>query len=365
MHRSLLRAALCAAGAICLCSAATAGTLVPIPPYPGSTTTVIRGINDNDVITGTYTTQDGVTHGFVGTLDGNYTSFDHPNGQTIPEAISNDGYITGLGGFSDACGIQGCSFLRTPGGTINAITKNGVTLDGVAQGIIGHTKFVGQYNVLDENNHTLFYGYYGKGTKYRKGLTLPFNTTRTSPRGYNKAGTVTGFFLDLDNGSTRPGFVLKNGVATRVNYPDQNAFFTLLEDVNDKGMIVGAWGNQDGTIEQAVLYDFGKNAFSPISVPGAATSYANAINNAGVVAVSGDFTTSYIYCTRKACPLSQGAIAVPERWVSGVDVHSAICRNGCVGPLHKSSNKADAATIREAAGRDPVVRLELGPSRAR
>ena len=359
MHRSFLRAAVWAAGTVCLFSSATAGTLIPIPPFPGSTTTVIRGINDSDVITGTYTSQDGQTHGFVGTLDGNYTSFDHPNGGTIPDAISNDGYITGGSDYSDACPIQGCEFLRTPGGSINTITRKGAALDGVVQGIIGHTKFVGQYDVYDENNHVLIYGYYGKGTKYRKALTLPFNTTRTSPRGYNKAGTVTGYFLDLDHGSMRPGFVLKNGVATSVSYPDQNAFFTLLEDVNDNGMIVGAWENQDGSSEQAFLYDFANNAFSPISIPGATIAYANAINNAGVVAVSADFTTSYIYCVNKrGCPASPNAIEIPDRWIPA-RTHLAICRNGCTGPLHIPSNngKIGAAAIREAIGRDP----EFGP----
>jgi hypothetical protein len=367
MHRAFLSAAALAAGVVCLFSTASAGTLIPIPSFPGSTTTVIRGINDNNVITGTYTTSDGVIHGFVGTLDGNYTSFDHPNGQTTPEAINDDGYITGLANAPTAdCPVLGCTFLRAPDGSFQAITKDRVPLDGIAQGIIFNTKFVGQYSFLDQNRHLFFYGYYGMGTKYRAALTLPFNTNRTSPRGFNGRHTVTGYFVDLDHNSVRTGFVLKDGVSTAVNYPDPNAFATLLEDVNDKGVIVGAWATQDGSVEQPFVYDFDNNAFSLIPVPGAAVAYANAVNNAGVVAVT-DFTVSYIYCTRKStCPNTPHGFAIAERWTPATS-RSAFCRNACLEPLRTPARirKSDAAAVRDAVNHDPVLKLEFGPSRGR
>ena len=359
MKKSALKAVVAAAAVAWLISEAKAGTLIPVPSVPGSTATVIRGINDSNTITGSYTDPDGSVHGFVGTLDGNYAGFDFPWGTTIPEAISNDGYITGLSNYStNDCPYYGCEYLRKPDGSIAAITKDGVPLDGVAQGIIAKTKFVGQYSVF--NNGLSYFGYYGTGTQYRAALTLPFNTNRTSPRGYNKKGIVAGYFVDTDHGSLRTGFVLKKGTATAINYPDENAFSTYLESVNNRGLIAGAWSSQDGTVEQPFVFNFAKNAFSLISVPGAPVAFANAINNNGVVTVT-DFTVSYIYCLKKkGCPASPNAIEIPDRWIPA-RTRSVICRNGCTGPLHipASHGKMDIAAVREAIGRDP----EFGPLR--
>jgi hypothetical protein len=303
-------------------------------------------------------------HGFVGTLDGNYTSFDFPNGATSPNAINNDGYITGYASTStEECPAFGCEFIRAPNGSIEPITRHGVQLDGIAQGIIKNARFVGQYIIVGENGQLFYYGYYGKGAKYRAALTLPFNTTRTSPRGYNKNGTVTGYFLDLDNNNIHPGFVLKAGVATAVNYPDQKATYTLLEGVNDKGMIAGTWTSNDGSSEQAFLFDFDKNEFMPISIPGAMFSFAGGINNNDVVAVTDENGVSYIYCLKKrTCPLSSKATEILDHWIPAT-TRSAFCRDGCTGPLHIPANrkKMDAASIHNAIGRDP----EFGPLRHR
>jgi len=367
MQSSALRAAVVVVAVAYMICAANAGTLIPIPPVPGSTTTDIRAINDDNVITGDYTTPDGIEHGFVGTLDGDYTTFDFPNGNTSPTGINNDGYITGLANNStDDCPVYGCEYLRSPDGKIKAITKDGAVLDGVAQGIISHTRFVGQYTFFDQNDQLFYYGYYGKGTKYRTGLTLPFNTTRTQPRGYNKKGTVTGFFLDLNHSSLRTGFVLKDDVATAVNYPDNNATYTLLESVNDKGMIAGAWQNNGDTAGQAFLFDFAKNEFLPISVPGATVSFAGGINNVGVVAVSGDFSVSYIYCLKKkSCPLSPRAIETLDRWIPA-RTRAAICRHSCMEPMRTPARdrKIDVSAIRGAAGRDPEFRRTGGDPRS-
>jgi uncharacterized membrane protein len=357
MYKSVLNAVVTTTATIGLLSAATAGTLIPVPSVPGSAATVIRGINDNNVITGSVTDPRGTVYGFVGTLDGNYTYFDFPNGYTIPAAISDNGTITGHSeSLTSDCPYIGCEYLRKPDGSIAPITKDGAPLDGVAQGIIAKTKFVGEYFVFTGVLNS--YGYYGKGTQYRTALTLPFNAPRTSPRGYNTKGTVTGSFFDGDHPGLRPGFVLKKGTATAVNYPDEDASYTYLESVNDSGLIAGYWSSQDGNAGQPFLFNFAKNAFSPISIPGAQVASAYAINNNGVVAVT-DFTVSYIFCLKKKdCPASPNAIEIPDRWIPA-RTRSAVCRNGCAGPLHirASRGKIDVAAIREAIGHDP----EFGP----
>lgn len=66
------------AGVFALLSTTHAGVLVPLPKVPGSDNTYAIAINNNNVIAGRYVTADGLNHGFFGTLDGNYTTFDAP-----------------------------------------------------------------------------------------------------------------------------------------------------------------------------------------------------------------------------------------------------------------------------------------------
>ena len=66
----MIRPALAAAIlATMLAPPAWAGVLVPIAPVPRSVSMLVVGINDSNVVTGSYTTADGQRHGFVGTID--------------------------------------------------------------------------------------------------------------------------------------------------------------------------------------------------------------------------------------------------------------------------------------------------------
>ena len=109
-----------AAAALSLCTfSAWAGVLVPIPPVPGSTSTSIHTINNRNVIAGDYASSDGAIHGFIGTLDGNYTTFDALSGQTFVEGLNDQGYTTGLSEVpTEDCPYQGCEYLRKPDGTV-------------------------------------------------------------------------------------------------------------------------------------------------------------------------------------------------------------------------------------------------------
>jgi hypothetical protein len=333
--RSFRSAAAALGGLIFSLAAAQAGILVQVSAFPGSSATYIRAINDKNVITGYYMTGDGLPHGFVGTLNGQYTSFDASANGTMPLGIDNAGYITIGSNFSSDCPVSGCAFIRAPDGTISQVHKGKRMLDAVVQGITNGAHFVGDYAVDGTPNvNPTFYGFYGKRDHYRASLTLPFTTPQTRPRGVNRAGTVVGFYSDVDNG-TFPGFVLENGVATSIAYPDDNAWQVYLEAVNDSGLVAGSWVDFALTGEHAFLYDIQQNAFSPITVRHATYVLANSINNAGVVAISaGD--TSYIYCTNKsACPAhGAGAVELPDKWLVAPagSVRSVLCRNSCLTP---------------------------------
>src|SRR3569833_565403 len=128
--------------AVAVCSKANAAVYVPVIPVAGaqSGSTVVLGINDNNIIAGSYLTSDGVRHGFFGTLDGNYTTFDAGVTSTDARGIGNDGSITG-----DADDAQGniYPFERLPNGTVKAITFHGqMFTSGLAQGFNSKNYFV-------------------------------------------------------------------------------------------------------------------------------------------------------------------------------------------------------------------------------
>jgi len=368
--KKIVKTAIVIAGALAALSTAQGGTLVPVTPVPDSVAMTVEEINDNNVIAGFYESADGGEHGFVGPLNGTYTTFDFgTNNMTIVHGLNNDGYLTGsdtnVSGY-----IIGEEFSRRPNGDLSPVTKNGAPLDGFANGMTNHAKFVGDNWVIDVNGHLVIYGYYGKRDTYQADLVLPFNTDRTRPRGLNKSGEVVGYFHDLD----RPdefyfGFVLKDGVATEVGYPDPTTYYTYLFGLNNKGAIVGAWQDQDGTFEDAFLYDLAKNRFKPIDVPGATFVTATGINNAGLVAVTAD-TSAYIYCSKRNQPCPTGGratIEVPDRWIAAHsgNPRSVVCVDGCSRPpLHRSAGaRIDAAAFRAAMARDPSFRLDLARRR--
>lgn len=315
---------------------AETAVLVSVPNYPGAAATYIRAINDKSVITGYYMSEDGTAHGFVGTLDGNYTSFDaSPNG-TMPLGIDNAGYITIGSSYSADCPVSGCAYVRAPDGTVSQVRKGRHMLDSVVQGILDKDRFVGDYAIDGgaPNVNPSFFGFYGKGDRYRASIELPFVTTQTRPRGVNKAGTIVGFYSEMGNG-TFPGFVLQDGVATSVSYPDDNAWQVYLESINDQGMAVGSWVDFALTEEKAFLYDTAQNAFASIDVPRGKFVLANGINNKGVVALSTE-KASYIYCLKKStCPATGGdAVEVPTVWkaASSRNARPMLCRDRCLRP---------------------------------
>jgi hypothetical protein len=206
-------------------------------------------------------------------------------------------------------------------------------------------------------------GYYGKGDKYRSDLVLPFNAGQTTPRGINSAGTVVGLYVEYSS-TVAKGFIVSDGAAISVQYPDASAHATAFQGINRSGLISGSWGNSDRTANHAFLYDQSANAFSEIAVPNASMVFAYGINRGGVVAVEAD-GLPYIYCRRhKTCPLkpAQG-IDIPEKWIQApaANIRTVLCKNGCRGPLHESARvkPADVAAMRATMARDPDLRFEL------
>jgi hypothetical protein len=298
---------------LCLALAAPTGvvagkvTLIPVVTVPGSVSTAVFGINDDNVIVGSYVTSDGHEHGYFGTFDGNYTTFDVGNNGTEPRSIGNDGVIIGFSNSSQIGHEHSLqAFERLANGTIEPIKKRGAQVFGIIQGINNpRDEFVGDYAISDGDIE----GYYGIKGKYKASLTLPFDTTQTHPRGINGANAVVGAYNVT--AQTSSGFLLQDGNVSTVNFPDPSAVSTFLEGINDKGLATGIWEDEDSDIS-AFTWNTTSNAFTPIKVPNATLVEAFGVNKAGLVAVDSD-VGPFIYCpkAKSKCP-SNGQEAIEE-----------------------------------------------------
>lgn len=299
--RNLLPA-LAGIAAIASAAPAFAATLLPIVPVPGASQTLVSAINDKNVIAGTYVDQDGIKHGYAGTLDGDYATFDFGNGanNTVPLGIDTKGDVTGTSFASSDAICDSTPFERSKG-KVNAIKKGSQDMTGLAWGMDSKGDFVGYY--CDVTGFV--FGYQGKAGKYKKAVTISGTQLVTAPSGINASGLIVGWSADI-TGAVK-GFVLKGGTTSFVTYP--KATDTQLIGINDKGQATGEWTDSKG-VQHAFLYDTKKSKFTSLEPKDATTSVAGGINNDGLIALYAD-TGAFIYCPKK-CPKAGRAIADGE-----------------------------------------------------
>lgn len=311
MLDSILKAAIYASAAMLWLSPATPATLIPVVQAAGASSTTAYAINDDNIIAGSFIDNTG-THAFFGTIAGSYTAFDYKGPgvfKTEARGINDSGYITGYAASTKR--ILGYEWERDPAGNLTTITrsKNDIPLDGIAQQINNAGLFVGDWIAEKPPNNRS--AYEGKNGELSKTLDLPFGSSSNAARGVNNAGEAVGYFLD-NFGSAR-GFVLSDGAATQVDYPDRREVTTYLAAINDKGLATGYWGDKNNALH-AFKLDTVTNAFTPIRVPGKPTVVqAWGVNKAGLIALS-SFAGNFIYCPRKPakCPHANSAIEIAD-----------------------------------------------------
>lgn len=305
---------------------AQAATLVPVTPPPGATQTIVFGINKHAVIAGAYIDANGATHGFVGPLNGTYTTFDYNNSTaTTPRAIDDEGNVTGFA--SEAGFTVGAEFLREAGGDIIPIQKDGVQMDGVAQGIIKKDETsTGDYVDPNTGNRN---GYLAEEGTYQSDVALGLNVLETGPRALNKHGTVAGFYLEND-GVTTHGFILKDGVVEVVDA--DNSGTTVLEGINKKELAAG-WVTDASGEPHAFTYDNATGQFTSIDVmDGSKGQQAWGVNDKGQIAVSTNAGNSFIYCAKDVlCPHGGMTVAEGRSWRGKVGATLHYGKNGNTG----------------------------------
>jgi len=288
-------------------TAVHAAVLIPVPPPAGVApqATAVFGINDDNVIAGSYFTPDGVEHGFYGTLDGNYTTFDvGDSGVTEPRGINNAGIIMGI-----CCTTTGDAlpWERYSDGSFAYVTlKHGAPLgQGISGAINAGSTFVASgWNSL----FSQFFSFFGEGGQATKAINFP-GVTRTFPRGLNDGKDVVGFYVG-DDGRDH-GFLKQNGVWHTFDYPDPNMTGTYLYGINNTGLIAGTWTDGKNNSYGFVYSPF-TDKFSPIEEKHATRGkYAlvYGINNAGMIAVDFPYADGpFIYCpyNAKKCAAAGG-----------------------------------------------------------
>jgi hypothetical protein len=265
------------------------------------------GINDDNIVAGSYTDSAGVQHGFYGPPDGsNYTTFDVSGVTgTQPRGIRNDLSITGL---ALASGFTfGEEFFRSADGRIK-ILKNAdrAIMDGVAQGGNDAGVYVGDY--LDTDGSTRL-GFKGKNGKYKSNFKLPIkNLPSTNPRQINNNNVVAGGYIDSTG--IQHGFVLDGKNLTSFDHPDAVGV-TVAEGINDKGQVSGLYQDSGGN-RHGFVYDVTTGNFTAVDPgDGAAFQEAWGINNKGLVVGDTGNGFAFVYCPlkKKRCPAGGAAAA--------------------------------------------------------
>jgi hypothetical protein len=293
-----MRATILAGAVLLTATAATAATYVPVVPAAGSTTTKIQAINDRGQIAGGYYTADSVEHGFAGTVDGTYQSFDLGTRFTEVHSINNGGMMVGNAddGLNDGYGIAFERSLHT-GRTVNIKKGHDLIRDGQTYGISSQGVIVG-YGLNPQ-----VFGFYAEKGRYTADLSIS-QSTSIEPRATNASNVTVGTYLQSTvSGYVSHGFVLQGGVSTQIDYPDAKAVYgTELNAINDMGMATGEWLDAHQR-PHAFKYDTTSATFTPLQLPVTGYGKAWGINNHGLIAMTAQDNTSYIYCPNaKRCP---------------------------------------------------------------
>jgi len=220
----------------------------PIDAPVANTGTVARGINSAGDIAGKYfdPTFPSLTHGFVLTAAGKFTSFDvnvtgSIPGSTIANSINNVGQIVGnYGTFGSAvgCGLTGHGYLRNTNGSITTIDfPTGSVIATFAQGIDDAGNIVGTY------------------------ITAP---TPPAPCSLNALVTAHGYIRD------------SKGNFSSIDAPSwTGAMETIVNRISDAGDVIGVYSTAQATLS-VLLGDTpvppGIGAYFVLSNSGAFTS---------------------------------------------------------------------------------------------
>ena len=237
---------------------------------PGAAGYFVPGINDEGLVTGSWTAADGSEIGFIRTPDGHITTpIVDPNdntGVTVLRAINDEGVIAGFYGANVNNG-----FLLTDGKFRTMDFPGAVST--LLRGINNLGDVSGGYSIVDLDADEFGFIIPRRGPPISFKLPDPA-ATGIVPGGINDLRQLVGYYTDAT--STLVGFLRQpSGQFVTIVFP--GALSTQIFGINDCGILVGAWG--DGSTEHG-FYGRPGNLHS-FDVPGAGGTGAQGINNEG------------------------------------------------------------------------------------
>jgi probable HAF family extracellular repeat protein len=204
-------------------------------------------------------------------------------------------------------------------------------------------------------------------------IDVPWTAARTVAFGINQSGDVVGG-SNISNtpGAAGDGFLLSNGVFTKISCPNETGFGTYAYGINKYGQIVGTCLTVTGTGTQVHGFLYENGAFTLFDYPGVGltNTYAYGINDAGdVVGTYGDSTGKHAFVWQQglftqidgpgatatsAHGISNAGDIVGEYSVAGVE-YGYLLSGGVMATLSST-----AGTIITGYGIDPNGKLIVG-----
>ena len=206
--------------------------------YPGIIgNTIPTAINDAGLVVGSYTDTQSVTHGFIYSGNGQYTSFDAPGNGTLGTyvyGVNNAGVITGY--FEDSNGAHGFikagqQFTQLDFGLDEATVVYGINNNGEVDGWYASSQGV----------QSFIYNYNTQVLTFISCSGAPIETW-----GINDQSQVVG----PDIQGVGDAYYYNQGVCTTINYPGLST--TVAAGINNNGLVAGY--ADDGSDGDAVSF---------------------------------------------------------------------------------------------------------------
>ena len=207
---------------------------------PGSTFTGPNFISPQGDIVGSYNDASSVSHGFI-LSGGHFTTVNFPGAPgTILTGVTPSGEMSGATCSDPACGVFGAinathGFLVSKKGVFSPTFDPPGAVSSVATIVIPSGAVFGQYDKVVEGTcftqcqgYMLFHGAFAT-------INFP-GSSFTGIGGANAEGNAVGFYLDASGVGHG---LLFNGVYTSFDYP--GAIFTQATGINPRGVIVGLY----------------------------------------------------------------------------------------------------------------------------
>jgi hypothetical protein len=199
-----------------------------VPRVPGSTGSLLTGINTTGEIVGIYFDLSGNQHGFLDNA-GTFTTLDiGGGGTTTPFDINDSGEIVGF--YVDTSGVNHGFYTLDSGTTYTVFDVPGATLTQAA-GVNSSGTISGLWEDAKNKSH----GFLFSGGIF---TSVDFPTaTGTTAIGINDSNEVAGYFTDAAN--VTHGFIYSAGNFTQVDVAGASA--TQLTRIKNKGQITGIY----------------------------------------------------------------------------------------------------------------------------